>query len=356
MAGREYRGPCDTWVAMQFYPVRGQHQRDVPVLFSHRTVNKKTPDVPQDHQGEDLPHINIIETYVRGDERCKEEIPTYDYPDNCTRSSDVLLIFSNYKADDRFITPDTYEEHAVIPNISPSFNSKDLASDISSSSLQTVNQNNNKLDFEQQSAHTRKRSFSCLECGKCFTRKLSLVRHQGRHTGEKPYSCSECGKCFTIKSDLVRHQNHTGKKSFSCLECGKCFTRKLSLVRHQGIHTGEKPYSCSECGKCFTIKADVVRHQKAHTGEKPFSCPQCGKCFTWKPDLVKHKKIHTGEKPFSCLDCGRRFIEKSALTKHRRTHTGERPFSCPECGIHYSYKSTLSKHLITHRGENTSLC
>ncbi|XP_075187863.1 oocyte zinc finger protein XlCOF29-like [Anomaloglossus baeobatrachus] len=27
----------------EFYPVRGQHQRDVPVLFSHRTVNKKIP-------------------------------------------------------------------------------------------------------------------------------------------------------------------------------------------------------------------------------------------------------------------------------------------------------------------------
>ncbi|XP_073521131.1 uncharacterized protein [Phyllobates terribilis] len=41
---------------------------------------KQDPNVPQDHQGEDLTHINTTETYVRGDERCKEEIPTYDYP------------------------------------------------------------------------------------------------------------------------------------------------------------------------------------------------------------------------------------------------------------------------------------
>ncbi|XP_073518913.1 uncharacterized protein [Phyllobates terribilis] len=34
------------------------------------------PNVPQDHQGEDLTHINTTETYVRDDERCKEEIPT----------------------------------------------------------------------------------------------------------------------------------------------------------------------------------------------------------------------------------------------------------------------------------------
>ncbi|XP_073517725.1 gastrula zinc finger protein XlCGF53.1-like [Phyllobates terribilis] len=41
---------------------------------------QEDPNVPQDHQGEDLTHINTTETYVRGDEWCKEEIPTYDYP------------------------------------------------------------------------------------------------------------------------------------------------------------------------------------------------------------------------------------------------------------------------------------
>ncbi|XP_073419223.1 oocyte zinc finger protein XlCOF8.4-like [Dendrobates tinctorius] len=41
---------------------------------------QEDPSAPQDPQGEDLTHINPTETYVRGDERCKEEIPTYDYP------------------------------------------------------------------------------------------------------------------------------------------------------------------------------------------------------------------------------------------------------------------------------------
>ncbi|XP_077110045.1 uncharacterized protein LOC143766334 isoform X2 [Ranitomeya variabilis] len=41
---------------------------------------KQEPNIPQDHQGEDLTHINTTETYVWGDEWCKVEIPTYDYP------------------------------------------------------------------------------------------------------------------------------------------------------------------------------------------------------------------------------------------------------------------------------------
>ncbi|XP_077111672.1 gastrula zinc finger protein XlCGF66.1-like [Ranitomeya variabilis] len=67
-----------------------------PVLSSKRTTRERCPRPllppqdckeedptdPQDHQGKDLPHINFTETYVRGDERCKEEIPT----DNCIGS------------------------------------------------------------------------------------------------------------------------------------------------------------------------------------------------------------------------------------------------------------------------------
>ncbi|XP_073419670.1 uncharacterized protein [Dendrobates tinctorius] len=41
---------------------------------------QEDPSAPQEHQGEDLTHINTTETYVRDDEWCKEEIPTYDYP------------------------------------------------------------------------------------------------------------------------------------------------------------------------------------------------------------------------------------------------------------------------------------
>ncbi|XP_069605057.1 oocyte zinc finger protein XlCOF8.4-like [Ranitomeya imitator] len=49
-------------------------------LLLPQDCNQEDPNAPQDHQGEDLTHINTTETYVRGDEWCKEEIPTYDYP------------------------------------------------------------------------------------------------------------------------------------------------------------------------------------------------------------------------------------------------------------------------------------
>ncbi|XP_073517011.1 gastrula zinc finger protein XlCGF66.1-like [Phyllobates terribilis] len=295
---------------------------------------QEDPNVPQDHQGEDLTHINTTE---RGDERCKEEIPTYDYPDDCTRRSEEQLTSSIFKSNDLEIPQDTIEVNAINPDLPSSLHSKDLSSDhlkqvLSSDSLPTTKENqSHKISIKKEIAPKTKKRFSCSESGKCFTEKLSLIRHQITHKAEKPFSCSECGKCFSRKSCLVNHQRtHTGEKPFSCSECEKSFNQKSDLVNHQRTHIAEKPFSCSECGKCFSRKSVLVKHKRNHTGKQPFSCSECGKCFSLKSCLVKHKRTHTGEKPFSCSECGKCFKDKSDLFKHQRTHTGEKPFSCSE--------------------------
>ncbi|XP_073519490.1 uncharacterized protein [Phyllobates terribilis] len=349
---------------------------------------QEDPNVPQDHQGENLTHINTTETYVRGDEQCKKEIPTYDYPDDCTRRSEGQKIF---KSDDLEIPQDTIEVNAITPDIPSSIHSKDLSSNplkqvLSSDSLPTTKENqsrkisikkqitpNSKKPFshseygnsfcleksflKHQSIHTSENRFFGFKCGKFFNQKSNLVNHQRSHTGEKPFCCSECGKCFTEKSGFIAHQRtHTGEKPFSCSECGKCFNQTSVLVNHQKTHTGEKPFSCSECGKCFKQKVHLDNHQKTHTGEKPFSCSECGKCFNQTSVLVNHQRTHTGEKPFSCSECGKCFTRKAILNNHQRTHTGLKPFSCSECGKCFNQKSDVVIHQRTHTGEKPFFC
>ncbi|XP_073537598.1 uncharacterized protein [Phyllobates terribilis] len=366
-----------------------------PVLSSKRTTPERCPrpllpqdckqedhNIPQDHQGEDLTHINTTETYVRGDEWCKEEVPTYDYPDGCDWRSERHLTSSIFKSHEVFNTQDTTQVYPIIPDSSSSFHSKDLSSELSRTikkdkshkrGAKNPTDHIEKNPFSSseygksfclktslvthQQSHTEEKRFSSSECGKYFNQKSELVRHESVHTGEKPYSCSECGTLFAKGSNLIfRQRNNSDEKRFSCLDCGKCFNQKTHLIRHQRTHTGEKPFSCSECGYCFAEKSNLFRHQRIHTGEKPFSCSECGKCFADKSNLATHQKNHTGEKPYSCSECGKHFVDKSNLVTHQRTHTGEKPFSCSECGKCFANKSNLAIHQRTHTGEKPFSC
>ncbi|XP_075071179.1 uncharacterized protein LOC142160116 isoform X2 [Mixophyes fleayi] len=344
--------------------------------------------IPQEYQRENLTVIKVEdieeeeETYVRGDQQCKEEeiptdISTADGHNSRNISEEHLILSPDGKIQDNDITRDSPEENPITPIIHPGLHTADISSDRAhhgecsldssyiSSDITALTVNNifpvsvyskcftkNKKIITHKPKKAGEKSFSCSDCGKCFKRKSDLVQHQRVHTGEKPFSCSECGKCFTQKSSIGKHQRvHTGEKPFSCSECGKCFTQKVYLGIHQRSHTGEKPFSCSDCGKCFRHKSALVTHRRIHTGAKPFSCSECGKCFTQKSDLVPHQRIHTGEKPFSCSGCGKCFTQKSHLIEHQKVHSREKPFPCSECGKCLTRKSYLIEHKKIHNRE-----
>lgn len=181
---------------------------------------------------------------------------------------------------------------------------------------------------EHQKKHTKAYPYLCWECGKKFrhgvtlTRHVERVHHAGEPTTEKPlaiFTCAQCGKTFTSRRCLLKHDNfhHKGMR-FPCEHCGKGFFGKDALVRHTLIHTGERPFNCDDCDKSFRSAAELKIHRRYHTGERPFKCNLCEKGFVQSCFLTLHMRTHTGERPYVCAICSKGFSSLHGLKRHRR--------------------------------------
>ncbi|XP_021075278.1 zinc finger protein 525-like [Mus pahari] len=196
---------------------------------------------------------------------------------------------------------------------------------------------------DAESIQSENEDYKCSVCGKTFSHKFRLSRHQKIHARERPFKCSECGRSFRQNAHLTVHLRiHTGENLFKCSECGTAFNYKNSLTHHLNAHNGEMPYKCNKCGRLYRNKSSLVCHYRVHTGEKPYKCFKCGKSFKEKSGLCYHDRVHNGERPFECSECGKCFIQKSHLVKHQNVHS--KPFMCNECERIFTSGYSLIRH------------
>ncbi|KAK0084072.1 hypothetical protein PV326_006427 [Microctonus aethiopoides] len=199
----------------------------------------------------------------------------------------------------------------------------------------------------------------CNECGKKFTTKQKMFRHQWIHR-KKTHSCEVCGSQFEKQFQLDRHRlsAHPGDSPFTCNECGKCFVSRQGLWEHGRTHAGSPAhFHCDTCSKTFSSRQGYLIHHRTHTGERPYGCKFCWKAFRDGGTLRKHERIHTGERPHVCPLCSRAFNQKVVLREHVRwVHAASKndsdvvgpPYACPLCGALNQDRDELCAHIVKH--------
>ncbi|XP_075071075.1 uncharacterized protein LOC142160072 isoform X20 [Mixophyes fleayi] len=391
-------------------------------LYS-QDCTEENHSIPQEYQGEDLTDIKVEdtegeeETYVRGDQQCKEEeIPTDISTEdgrNIRKNLEVILA-PYFKIEDNSSTRDCPGENPITLNIRPVLHSVDMSSD--PSNYEECSPDNSDI-VTHSTAHTDGSSNrntpercprplysqECTEENHSIPQEyqgdyLTVIKVEDIEEEEETYvrGDQQCKK-EEIPTDIStaggRNRRNTLEKhlilSPSCKIENHVVPRdspgenSVTPIMHPVLHTAvisslsnhekcspdcadigtyttalsvDKSSHCSVDAKCLAQIAKLITHLPAKTGEKPLSCSECGKCFTHRSALVAHQTIHTGEKPFSCSECGKCFRQKPSLVRHERLHTGEKPFSCSECGKCFTHRSALIAHQTLHTVEKPVSC
>eukprot|EP00064_Thunnus_orientalis_P020686 superscaffoldBa00005828_g20831 len=219
--------------------------------------------------------------------------------------------------------------------------------------------------------------YTCDECGRTYSQKITLDRHQRMHTGQKLHHCKQCGKSFPLISSLKLHEvAHSGVKAHHCDQCGSSYTTAGSLRRHQLVHTGEKPYQCrnvkakmdrdlaslrrvTKLSQHQETKINPTAKQNGTNGpsnDKPYTCDECGRTYSQKITLDRHQRMHTGQKLHHCKQCGKSFPLASKLKLHEVVHSGVKAHHCDQCGSSYTTAGSLRRHQLVHTGEKPYQC
>ncbi|CAG0896698.1 unnamed protein product [Cyprideis torosa] len=216
--------------------------------------------------------------------------------------------------------------------------------------------------------------FSCSTCGKAYTAKSSLLRHEVVHDVSKfePRDCRRCGQTFENYEAFEKHD--IIHRPFRCQLCGRGFTAKSSLVRHAGLvhgevkdvtlvfafrnedpltSEGEKLSTYPEEQEISTTNSECSKRNvavgsgNAKVAEDGMDSPSASeedfpkgkssrkkiRAYTAKSSLLRHEVVHNAvnrSQPRECRRCGETFENYDAFEKHDAVH---RPFRCQRSSL-----------------------
>jgi DNA-directed RNA polymerase subunit RPC12/RpoP len=110
------------------------------------------------------------------------------------------------------------------------------------------------------------------------------------------------------------------QRKFTCLTCGKIFSKQEQLSGHLKVHAMERRAQLRQ-------EREEQQHQQQETQAKSqqaspkshqYKCRFCSKLFDSLGELDVHTKIHSAEYKFRCSHCGEAFSNSSVAQAHQR--------------------------------------
>ncbi|XP_066987501.1 zinc finger protein 480-like [Macrobrachium rosenbergii] len=193
-------------------------------------------------------------------------------------------------------------------------------------------------------------SFKCKGCQMPFSVRQHYMKHINNCYKNVPVKCHLCMTELQSAAYLPRHLEafHKGaavtQKGSLCDLCGRTFSRKEALQRHQAkVHRiSYGTHQCAKCGQTFLHTSLLMEHIRAHRG---YPCPECNKIFTCMSNLKVHKQTyHQNKTLYVCSPCNKRWRFHASYTNHMRKVHGEAQFKCPRCKMLFSAENAFERH------------
>ncbi|XP_028834992.1 zinc finger protein 616 [Denticeps clupeoides] len=221
--------------------------------------------------------------------------------------------------------------------------------------------------FDHQVEQVKKNTYSCVECGKLFSREMALRFHMKSHTNEVGYTvststkskakgnvlqCPSCSTRFSNEGMLQAHQKQCGKPEK---------TAEMPSEPDRSTNSPKPSFKSKlqDSGKTFSVLGALNFHRRINSHLSKSKSKMSRIALHGK--FCKREINKTG--PYVCPECGRHFANNSALGTHRRWHTDkrfagvlsvdgeappQRPFLCNLCGKGFFYLCVLRRHQRHH--------
>ncbi|XP_069158134.1 zinc finger protein 667-like isoform X2 [Procambarus clarkii] len=196
----------------------------------------------------------------------------------------------------------------------------------------------------------RNMSYICKGCQSVFVVRKDYIKHTEFCYKNVPVKCHICLMRLSSAAYLPRHMKSFHeeltviKQGCLCDQCGRSFSRKEALERHQArVHgVSHGTHQCSQCGHTFPHTSLLAEHLRAHKG---YTCTECDKMFSCMSNLTLHKRAHHQKKSlFHCSSCNKHWKFHGSYTYHMRKVHGFTQHKCSKCKTHFSAEEALQKH------------